>query len=59
MSEEIKTTEQTEQTDLSEQELAGVAGGKKYFESRSNISEKNPVTPLPITPKAGGTSKAG
>ena len=57
MSEEVKNTEQTVQTDLTEQELDGVAGGKNYFESRSNISVPSvavPVTTLPITPKVGG-----
>ena len=59
MSEEIKTTEQKEQTDLSEQELDGVAGGKTYNETRSNTTAyASPVTTLPITPKVG-TPKAG
>ena len=58
MSEETKKVDQIEQeakvAELPEQDLDKVAGGKSYFESRSNISV---VTPGPVTPppsKAGG-----
>ena len=59
MSEEIKKTqpEPVEQpVELAEQELDKVAGGKQYFESRSNISSA-PVAKPPapkIFPSAAG-----
>ena len=60
MSEEIKKTqpEPVEQpVELAEQELDKVAGGKNYFESRSNTSvsslpaPKQPPTTQPVVPK--------
>ena len=58
MSEDTKKVDQIEQeakaAELSEQDLDKVAGGKNYFESRSNIAV---ATPLPVTPppsKVGG-----
>ena len=56
MSEEIKKTEQRELVEvagLAEQELDQVAGGKNYYESRSNTQGIAPITlapkPLPTT----------
>ena len=46
MSEETKNPE-TEKTELPEQELDSVAGGKSYFESRSNIHVATTTTPAP------------
>ena len=58
MSEETKNPE-TEKTELAEQELDSVAGGKSYLESRSNdASYSTPAPPpAPKSPtKAGGGS---
>ena len=46
MSEETKNPE-TEKTELAEQELDSVAGGKSYLESRSNIASTPAPTPAP------------
>lgn len=61
MSEEIKKTqpEPVEQpVELAEQELDKVAGGKRYFESRSNIAivagaPTPPPTTMPVIKPAG------
>ena len=57
MSEEIKKTEQpelVEVAELAEQELDQVAGGKNYFESRSNIQS---ITPPITAPKPSPTTQ--
>ena len=51
MNEEIKETQPEpvqQQLELAEQELDQVAGGKNYFESRSNVSGTG-VAPKPPT----------
>ena len=57
MSEETKNPE-TEKTELPEQELDSVAGGKSYLESRSNISSYGTTAPTP-TPKPPTTAGGG
>ena len=52
MSEETKNPE-TEKTELPEQELDSVAGGKSYLESRSNIHVST-TTPAPKPPTTAG-----
>ena len=58
MSEETKNPE-TEKTELAEQELDSVAGGKSYLESRSNSASFSttapPPTPKPPTTAGGGS----
>ena len=56
MSEETKNPE-TEKTELPEQELDSVAGGKSYLENRTNDANSTPATPP--TPKPRTTAGGG
>ena len=54
MSEETKNPE-TEKTELAEQELDSVAGGKSYLENRTNDANSTPApTPAPKPPTTPG-----
>ncbi len=61
MSEEIKKNEEIEKVaeagELVEADLENVAGGKNYFESRSNTAQYSTPIASPAPPKIGEVKK--